>query len=170
MIFHASIPADEPERVARVLASLWKTDYFPFVFPDSYIVIADDDRGTEIEVCRRGYQLVPAAAEVGLANAPSPSAYNEVHLNIATPLSVEEVLELAQREGWIARICDRKFFNLVEFWIENRFLLELVPDEEAARYRSFMSCANWRQFLAHETMPVGLFGFTETWLTAANEH
>jgi hypothetical protein len=54
MIFHASIPADDPERVARVLAEIWKTHYFPFVFPDSYVVISGNEWGNNIEVCKRG--------------------------------------------------------------------------------------------------------------------
>jgi hypothetical protein len=59
MIFHASIPADDPQHVARVLAEIWKTQYFPFVFPDSYVVISANDWGSNIEVCKRGDEQVP---------------------------------------------------------------------------------------------------------------
>ena len=164
MIFHVSIPADDPERVARVIAEVWRTEAFPFVFPGSFIVIPDDERGTEIEVVRRGYEQVPAPMEVGLRLNTGPSSYNEVHVNMITRISEAEVLALAAREGWIARVCDRRFFKLIELWVENRFLLELMTEAEAARYRSFMSTAGWRAVLASEAMPLERFGFASSWL------
>jgi hypothetical protein len=165
MIFHASIPADDPEQVARVIAELWKTTPYPFVFPGSFVVIADDDRGSEIEISPRGDEQVPAAEEVGLRVNSSPSPYGEVHLNVGTRLSEGEVLAIAAREGWIARVCDRKFFKLIELWLENRFLLEVVTEEETRRYRQFMTTANWRAVMEREPMPLPRFGYAETWLS-----
>lgn len=164
MIFHASIPADDPERVARVIAELWRSEHFPFVYPESYIVIAGDDRGTEVEVLKRGNEQVPAPVDVGLRRNPSASPYSEVHLNVLTPLSERDVLAIAAREGWIARICDRAFFNLIEFWIENKFMLEVMTEAEAKRYKSFMSAARWRKVMAETPMPLAQFGFTDKWL------
>ncbi len=165
MIFHVSIPADDPERVARVIAEIWRTEYFAFVFPGSFIVIPDDERGTEIEVLRRGDEQVPAQMEVGLRRNGAPSPYSEIHVNMATRLGEQELLALANREGWIARVCDRKFFRLIELWIENRFLIELMTEAEVLRYRTFMSTANWRAAIAAEPMPLDRFGFAGTWLT-----
>ena len=164
MIFHVSIPADDPEHVASVIAEIWRTEAFPFVFAGSFIVIPDDERGTEIEVVKRGHEQVPAATEVGLRLNPGPSAYNEVRVNMVTRIDEAEVLALARREGWIARVCDRRFFKLIELWVENRFLLELLTEAETARYRSFMSKAGWRAVLASEAMPLERFGFAESWL------
>ncbi len=166
MIFHVSIPADDPGRVARVIAEIWRTEAFPFVFPGSFIVIPDDQRGTEIEVVRRGDEQVPAVGEVGLRLNPGPSSYSEVHVNMVTRISEAEVLALAAREGWIARVCDRRFFKLIELWLENRFLLELLTEAETVRYRSFMSRAGWRAVLASEAMPLARFGFASSWLQA----
>ncbi len=165
MIFHASIPADDPERVARVMAELWRAEYFPFVYPQSYIVIAGDGRGTEIEVQKRGNEQVPADVDVGLRHNTSASPYSEVHLNVLTPLNEREVLAVAAREGWIARVCDRRFFNLIEFWIENKFMLELMTATEAERYKAFMTASNWRKIVAETPMPLPQFGFAEAWLT-----
>lgn len=93
MIFHASIPADNPQHVAHVLAEIWKTHCFPFVFPGSYVVISGNQWGNNIEVCKRGDEQVPASVEVGLRKNPAPSRYSEVHLLIGTdqcsPLPVE---------------------------------------------------------------------------------
>ncbi len=60
MIIHASIPADDPERVARVIAEVWRGEHFPFLFPQTFIVMAGDDRGNMIEVAPRGKEICPA--------------------------------------------------------------------------------------------------------------
>jgi hypothetical protein len=144
MIFHASIPADDPERVAKVVAELWRGTYHPFIAPGTYVVLANDELGTELEVGPRGVELIPSAGEVGFQPSPSPRLYSEVHINMSTVLTYQEVLTIASREGWVARICDRGgFFTLVEFWLENKFMLELMNDNEAARYRSIMNANFW---------------------------
>ncbi len=76
---------------------------------------------------------------------PSPSPYSEVHLNIATPLAVDEVLAIAKREDWTARVCDRGgAFKVIEFFLENKFMLELMTDDELRRYQHFMKPENLR--------------------------
>jgi hypothetical protein len=146
MIFHASIPADDPEQVARVLADLCRCEYFPFIAPQTFVVIPGDDRGTELEIAPRGLELTPAEREVGFQKRADASTYNEVHLNIATPLSLEEVLGIAKREAWTARLCDRGgAFNVIEFWLEDKFMLELMTERELKRYRNVMTAAVWRE-------------------------
>lgn len=145
MIYHASIPADDAERVARVIAELWRGTYHPFVAPGTFIVLANDQWGTELEIGPRGMELIPADGEVGFQRNPAASPYNQVHLNMGTVLSYDEVLSIAAREGWIARVCDRGgFFRLVEFWLENKFMLELMSAAESARYQSIMNAEFWR--------------------------
>jgi hypothetical protein len=165
VIFHASIPAENPRHVAQVLAEIWKTEYFPFVFPDSFVVISGNEWGSNIEVCKRGDEQVPAPVEIGLRRNESPSPYNEVHLLIGSELSFGEILGLARREGWIARECDRASFKLVELWIENRFLIEVTSGAEIERYRSFYSNPDhWRDTIRHVPMPMPQFGYAQSWL------
>lgn len=167
MIFHASMPADDPEHVARVLAEIWKSEYFPFVYPGSFVLVPGNEVGTILEIVPRGSEQVPALVDVGLRHNVAPSRYSEVHLNLSTPLSADEILAIAEREGWVARECDRMFFKLVELWIENSFLIELMTTAEAARYAEFYRTPeNLRQALRHVEMPMAQFGFTEKWLTA----
>jgi hypothetical protein len=154
MIIHASVPADDTAQVARVIAELWRCEYFPFIFPQHFIVIAGDDRGTQIEVGPRGKQIVPAEAMMSFQPSPSPSPYSEVHLNIATPLSADEVLAVAKREGWTARVCDRGgVFKVIEFFLENKFMLEVMTDHELERYRSFMRPENVRAMMSKRPPP-----------------
>lgn len=167
MIFHASIPADDPEHVTRVLAEIWRAEYFPFVYPGSFVLVPGDEVGTILEVVPRGSEQVPAAVDVGLRKNDSPSRYSEVHLNLSTHLSIDEILAIGRREAWVARECDRNFFKLVELWIENSFLIELMTTAEAARYAEFYRTPeNLREALKHFEMPMAQFGFTEEWLTA----
>jgi hypothetical protein len=145
MIIHASVPADDPERVARVIAELWRCEYFPFLLPEHFLVMPGDERGTQIEVGPRGKQIVPAETMMSFQLNPSPSPHTEVHLNIATPLTVDEALAIAKREGWTARVCDRGgVFKVIEFWLENKFMLELMTEHESQRYRTFMTPSNVR--------------------------
>ena len=167
MIFHASIPADHPEHVAQVIAELWRSEYFPFVYPGSFVLIPGDEVGTILEIVPRGSEQVPAPTDVGLCRNESPSRYSEVHLNLATHLSTDEIIAIGRREGWVARECDRVFFKLVELWIENSFLIELMTTGEAARYAEFYRTPeNFREALKHFEMPMPQYGFTEEWLTA----
>lgn len=167
MIFHASIPADNPEHVASVLAEIWKTQYVPFVFPDSYMVMSGNAWGSNIEILKRGGEQVPGAVETMLTRNPASSPYSEVHLLIGTELTFDDVFAIARREGWIARLCDRAIFTLLELWLENRFLIEVVNAAEIERYRTFYSNPdNWHELAKHVPMPLPQFGYTDSWLKA----
>jgi hypothetical protein len=63
---------------------------------------------------------------------------------MVSPLSEGEILAIAKREGWTARACDRGGeFKLVEFWLENKFQLELMNEHEWKRYRDSLQAASW---------------------------
>ena len=60
MINHISISARNPEKVAGVLAELWNGYAFPFpVCPNSFMALADDGRGTMVEVTPINIELLP---------------------------------------------------------------------------------------------------------------
>ncbi len=69
MLIHASIPADDPERVARVIAEVWRGEYFPFLFPQTFLVMAGDERGSTIDVAPRGKEIVPEEARACLSDS-----------------------------------------------------------------------------------------------------
>lgn len=145
MIFHASIPADEPERVARVIAELWRGEAVPFPpIPGSWMAYAHDGRGSEIEVSPRRLAFVPGAAELDYRDQPETPRYSSAHLLISSVLSADEILAIGVREGWTARRCrrggpDRMGFDLIELWVENCFMLEVATAEWSADYLSFMA-------------------------------
>jgi hypothetical protein len=76
---------------------------------------------------------------------PAPSPHSEVHLAIGTVLSAEEVLAIASREGWLAQRSNRGgLFDVIEFWVENEFLLEVLPDAEQKRYFQNLTADKFR--------------------------
>lgn len=151
MINHISIAVNEPERVANFLAELWDGFVYPFPpAPDSFFVLANDGKGTAVEISPSGTVIVPGE---GLPDENDPNAptsefeakfvqsefkprYVATHLNINTKLSIEEVRAIAKREGWRVLVCNRGggLFQLIEVWVENTFMLEVMTPEQTERY------------------------------------
>lgn len=151
MINHLSIAVNEPERVANFVAELWDGLVYPFPpAPNSFFVIANDGKGTALEITPAGTVLIPGE---GLPDVNDPNAVTEeheaqfvrseyvpryvaTHININTQKSIEEIRELANREGWRVLVCNRGggLFQLVEVWLENTLMLEVMTPEQTARY------------------------------------
>lgn len=153
MINHISIAVNEPERVANVLAELWNGEVFPFPpAPNSFFVIANDGKGTAVEVTPIDTILIPGEGlpseenfdinvrteqyEAQFVKSEFVPQYVPTHLNINTELSEAEVKEIARREGWRVLTCNRAegLFQLIEIWVENRFMLEVMTPEQTKRY------------------------------------
>jgi hypothetical protein len=149
MIFHASVPADDPERVARVMAEVWNGEAFRFPpFPDAWIAMAGDDRGSTFEVYPRDRVIAPGEGD-GMATArpdPAQSRYTGFHLAIATGRTAGEILAIGAREGWRAVRCSRGgFFDVVELWIENAVLVEVLTAEMQKDYLAAVTPDLWKR-------------------------
>jgi hypothetical protein len=151
MLFHVSIPADEPARVAAVIAELWRGECFPFPpFPGAFTAMAGDARASAVEVYPRTLALHPAdgPGEVEARRAEAPARHGACHAAIATPLAEAEVHAIARREGWICRTLSRGgVFRVVELWVENSVMLEVLTPEMQAEYTSRLTIAGWRAML-----------------------
>ncbi len=149
-IHHISIPAENPQNVAQVLAEIWQGKAFPFpVFPGSYLVITDDPHGTAIEVSPLGTELIPGTTEVIAQTNPVPPRFTATHAALTVPLNQAEIEVIGAREGWRVLHCQRgPAFEVIEFWVENRLLLELLTPQMAHRYLTFMNSENWQKFLS----------------------
>ncbi len=148
MLHHISLSADNPLRVAQVLAEIFNCRLFPFPpYPGSYIVVMDDQFGTAIEVLPSGTELAPGSEEAEYLHNASPAKFTTVHAALSVPLSQEQIEEIGHREGWKVRVCDRGPFHVVELWLENQFLLELLPPSFAAQYLEFMEPQNLEAFM-----------------------
>lgn len=173
MINHISIAANEPERVANFLGEVWDGVVYPFPpVPGAFIVIANDGKGTAVEVAPAGTVLVPGeglpdendltapteAYEAQFINSEFIPRYVATHLNVNTEKSIDEIRELANREGWRVLVCNRGggLFQLIEVWVENTFMLEVMTPEQTRRYIEITSPEFMAQSFAalSETHPV----------------
>ena len=148
-ILHASIPADNPRKVADVLAALMggAAQPFPPGGPDAWIAWADDGQ-TEIEVVRRGDRLVPGPLEAQWRPQSDHGRSSEVHLALAVPQPADAILACAAQAGWPARRCNRGgLFELIELWIEDAFLIELFDPDMAHRFAAAISRESWQALL-----------------------
>jgi hypothetical protein len=152
MIFHASIPADEPLHVAEVLAEIFGGEALPFPpWPGAFVAMAGDARNTTIEVYPRGAVMIPGGGEemVEPGVDPNPSRYGCFHLAIATALEADEVMAIGRREGWRAlRLTRGGLFDVIELWVENSIMIEVMTEEMQHQYLTRVSMAGWKQMIA----------------------
>lgn len=158
MLNHISIAVDNPEKAASVIAELWGGTVIPFPpAPGSFMALAGDGRGTAVEITPRDTILVPGEGlppedgfgpdfpteefEARFAKSADVPPYVATHLNISTPLGEQEVREIGRREGWRTLVCNRGagLFQLIELWIENRLMVEVMTPAQTARYREITS-------------------------------
>jgi hypothetical protein len=161
MIFHISIPADDPKRTAKMLAELWRGEAFPFpmVGNESWVAHAGDDRRSTIEVYGRDMAIYPSKRAAEERYEPV-SRHGAFHAAVATPLSAEEVEEIGRRYGCHTSLCNRGPFRVIEFWVDNCLMLEMLTPEMQAEYQASVTPANWKRMLeqrgiAPDGSPIG---------------
>ena len=137
MIHHVSIPARDPRHVAEVLTELFDgllTGFGPY--HDSYIAWAGDPHGTAIEVYPVGTELFPdrGAGQANFRHREGSSPCVATHVNVSVERSAPEIFALAAREGWRAIELPRGPNEVIEFWIENSVMLELMTPEMTRDY------------------------------------
>jgi hypothetical protein len=149
MIFHFSIAADDPKRTATMLAELWRGEALPFPMlgQGSWVAHAGDDRRSTIEVYPRDVVLYPAERFGDLREQAMPRNV-PFHAAVATPLSIEEVEEVGRRYGCQTRVCQRgPWFRVIEFWVDNALMLEMLTPEMQQEYQDNVTIPNWRAML-----------------------
>lgn len=166
MINHISVGVNEPERAARVLAEIWNGYAYPFPpSPGGFIVFADDSRGTAIEFTPKEIELLPGNGfpsyenfsletptgefEATFQHGTAKSRFSSVHIAVNSPLSVEEIKAIGDREGWRTLTCNREsgLFQLIEMWFENQLMIEVFTPEMTKRYVEIATPQGWAGFL-----------------------
>ena len=157
MLFHMSIAAHEPQRVASAIAEIWGGEacVFPPVIEGSWVAMAGDDRGTILEVYPIDTVLCEGASGADAFGMRSGHIGNTpTHGAIATSLDQDKVLAIAAREGWSAKYCKRGGkFGVIEIWIEGRQMMEVLTPEMQREYLDCMTIANWKHMLARGPFP-----------------
>jgi hypothetical protein len=161
MIHHVSIPAREPEHVARVLAELLGGYAGPFLgpFEGAWVVYQDDGFGSGIEVYDDRTTLVPGdgntMAAARLSEPPQAMAF---HALISVKADRAMIERVGAREGWRTVHFWRgppgiRLFELYEFWVENRVMLELATEDMLASYVKIANGAAQRALWAGQRVP-----------------
>ena len=66
---------------------------------------------------------------------------------LSVPLEPDEIERIGAREGWRAKTFGRgmqgrkPFFHVIEFWLENRLMIEVVSPAMARKYADFLKNA-----------------------------
>ena len=145
MIHHVSIPAQDPRHVAHVLAELLGGTVSRFgPYHDSFIAWAGDDHGTALEVFPVGTELFPDAAQgqTHFHHNRDHSEYTATHVALSVELDKKSVMALAERESWRALELSRGSFRVIEFWVENRVMLEVLTPEMTVEYLDCVAKGN----------------------------
>jgi hypothetical protein len=139
MIHHLSISARDPQHVAEVLAEFMggSATRFP-PNPGSWFAHQHDQHGTGVEVYPAGTELRPAGPSgtgfaIGEAREPG---YGPTHFALSVNMLPDAIAAIAKREGWACHLCERGAggFHVMEVWIENVGMIELLPPAFAAEY------------------------------------
>jgi hypothetical protein len=137
MIHHLSIAARNPEQAAGVLAELMGGKSVPFPpNPGSFFALQLDNHGSGIEVYPGGTHLEPNG-DVGGSFVKEPKsgpAYGATHCAVSVPTEIGKVEEIAERAGWHCYRCNRGPFHVMEVWVENETMIEILPPDYAAEY------------------------------------
>src|SRR5215510_6236037 len=144
MIHHVSIPAREPQHVAEVLAELMGGTRYPFgPLEGAFMAASGDAHGTMIEVYpeRATLDIPKNDDQVVFGDNASPPQTWPFHVLLSVPLEPEQIEAIGAREGWRAKTFGRgksegtsHFSMSIEFWLENRLMIEVVSPEMAREY------------------------------------
>jgi hypothetical protein len=157
VIHHVSIPAADPRHVAHVLGELLGGHVGPFVgpIPGAWVAYATDEHGTGIEVYPDRTHLVPGRddteqGQVVLADPPAAVAF---HVLLSVAVDRPTIEAIGAREGWRTRHFWRgppnnPLFELYEFWVENRVMLELATADMLPAYTRLTNAATQQKLLA----------------------
>ncbi|MGQ0445374.1 MAG: hypothetical protein ACT4O2_09685 [Beijerinckiaceae bacterium] len=152
MIAHASIPSDNPEKAARVLAEIMGGEATPFFpgGPEAFMAWSSDG-ATFIELIKRGRHISygPEQAEYSPGDGAG-RRLSEAHLAIGVDRPAAEIVEIAKRAEWPARPSDRGkgTFQLVEVWVDGAFLIEFLDPDQTKIYLERVTLANWKAWNA----------------------
>ena len=162
MIHHFSIPARDPRHVAQVLGELLGGYVGPFVgpIPGAWAAYGTDEHGTGIEVYPERTLLTPGARgdEQGIVVLGEEPVAVAFHALLSVPVDRATIEAIGAREGWRTFSCWRgppgnPLFELYEFWIENRVMLELATPDMLPNYTRLTNAAAQQAILAKAKLP-----------------
>ena len=110
------------------------------------MAVSGDRHGTMIEIYPETVVMAPGEGEapVTYRNAPADRSPAGFHVLLSVPHDRAAIERIGAAAGWRTRFFSRAVpglppvFHVVEVWVENRFLLEVVPADMIEVYESYM--------------------------------
>lgn len=138
MIHHLSIAARDPKRAAGVLAEIMGGTAVPFPpNPGSFFALQLDEHGSGVEVYPAGTELQPAGPTGGNFVRKDHRGYGSTHFALSVATDAETVKTIAERADWKCFDCNRGPFHVIEVWVENETMVEVLPPAYAQEYLAF---------------------------------
>ena len=135
MIHHLSIAARDPKHVAGVLAELMGGKAVPFPpNPGSFFALQLDEHGSGVEVYPAGTELEPGGDVGGSFMKREARGYGSTHFALSVKTDPDTVKKVAEKAGWHCYDCNRGPFHVIEVWVENDTMVEILPPDFAAEY------------------------------------
>ena len=149
MIHHVSISAHDPKHVADVLAELMDGRAYPFPggVANSFMAVSGDDHGSMIEVYPEDVTLVPGGRDDQQVRAghDATPGYVPFHLLLSVPVDRADGGADRRTRGlahasYFGRGAPGQppFFHVIEFWLENRMMVEVATPDMVAEYTRMM--------------------------------
>jgi len=138
VIHHLSIAARNPQHAAGVLAELMGGTAVPFPpNPGSFFALQLDEHGSGVEVYPSGTELQPGGATGGNFVSKAARGYGPTHFVLSVSTDAATVQAIARRAGWHCFDCDRGPFHVIEVWVENETMVEILPPDYSREYLAF---------------------------------
>ncbi len=119
------------------------------------MAVSGDEHGTMIEVYPADTTLVPGERDdeqVSGLRGQKLAETSPFHALLSVPSSQAEIDRIGAREGWRTKLYGRgapgqtPLFHVIEFWVENRLMLELVPQDRIGAYTDVIQPAKLDAF------------------------
>jgi hypothetical protein len=137
VIFHVSIEAEEPERVAKAIAELWQGSAQPLdpLVQGSWIAFCGDNALHAVEVFPQGTDITEAGYEGWVGPLRSGLRPTASHVALGTKLTKEAVTAVAEREGWHSKQIRRgDYFSVIEVWVNKYLVIEWLTPQMSKEY------------------------------------
>ena len=149
MIHHLSIAAQDPKHAASMLAEIMGGTAVPFPpNPGSFFALQLDEHGSGVEVYPAGTELQPGGEVGGSFVKKDPRSYGSTHFALSVSTDADAVQAIAQRAGWHCYDCNRGPFHVIEVWVENETMVEILPPAYAQEYLAFTRPDNVKAAMA----------------------
>ena len=103
--------------------------------PGSFFALQLDEHGSGVEVYPAGTELQPGGSDGGgFVKKPEARGFGPTHFALSVATDADKVDAIAAREGWQCFRCNRGPFHVIEVWVENETMVEILPPEYAAEY------------------------------------